>query len=116
VTVRRTGEINFDGYRYVRTLGRQTTSITPRDLVILDEALRRIDFFHLRESYDESTGECKRISTDMPGILFEARSGEARKRVAYSMGCWGLPLGSRLRWLADTVDELAQTQQWVQRW
>jgi hypothetical protein len=42
--------------------------------------------------------------------------GASTKRVTYDMGCSGLPLGCRLRWLADTVDELAQTHQWVLQW
>ena len=116
VTLRRTGEIIFDGQKNVKALGPQTAAIAPRELTILDEALTRIDFFHLRETYDANSDGCKRISTDMPSVTFEARTGATTKLVSYSMGCWGLPLGPRLRWLADTVDELARTQQWVPFW
>lgn len=110
VSVKRTGEVTFTGRQNVKAIGTFTDHISREGIAALDEALAGVDFFKIEEI------ECSAYATDNPSITIEVRRGSRVKRVSYYLGCKS-GLGSELERLAETVDEVANVQQWrLPRW
>ena len=105
VSVKRSGEVTFTGRQNVKAIGTFTGHVSKEGVAALDTALAGIDFFKIDKI------ECFAYSTDNPSIEIEVRRGSRVKRVSYDLGCKS-GLGSQLELLAETVDEVANVQQW----
>jgi len=113
VVIRSDGHVIFKGQKFVSAIGMRTSQIPISDLQLLSIALKRISFDGLASSYATSEDGCKEVWTDNPSLTIELRHKNSKKIVNYYLGCRGLPILGRLAWLADTIDEVAQTSQWI---
>jgi len=107
------GSIAFNGIKNVRARGTHEAKLTHRDFLFLAAAVRQLDFVSLRERYSLPEDGCKELWTDQPMLRIAVTSGSGTKSVAYYTGCKGPSVPSRLGWLADTIDELTATSQWI---
>ena len=113
VVIKSSGTVRFNGKSDVAAKGEKQGKVTVSDLEFLGTAIKRADFYQLRDSYAKTSDGCKEVWTDNPSLVIKVTSGTNTKSVTYYFGCRGPLVLSTISWLADTIDEIAGTSQWV---
>ena len=98
---------------HVKSPGHHRGHMGSQDFAFLIQALDRIDFFNLHEQYLFKKDGCSEWWTDNPSVSVVVTRGGTEKKVSYYFGCKGLSIGKRLAWLAETIDDVANSAQWV---
>ena len=113
VEILSTGGVRFEGEEHVKVAGRQTSRVAPRDFAFLVEAIKRVDFFNLHEQYRFEPDGCTQWRTDNPTVDIVVTDAGTKKHVSYYYGCGGISVADEIRWLSDTIDEVAGSKRWV---
>lgn len=113
VSISKDGSVTYQGEHFVRVEGEVHSTLSARDWAFLLDAIDRIHFFQLRDRYQSRKDGCAEISTDNPSIEISATGDAGVKQVVYDQGCEGVRELPSIRWLADTIDQIAETWQWV---
>jgi hypothetical protein len=113
LTASRSGTVTFNGNDHVKTKGDHKGKISQNDFHFLAEAVSRVQFLTFRQSYASKADGCTELWTDSPSIRITVQLTDQTKSVVYYTGCRGPNELSHLSWLADTVDEVTQSQNWV---
>jgi hypothetical protein len=101
VTIDATGGITYEGDRYVRVVGGETSRIGPAAIARLLQVADRVQFFALRDAYDGDI-------TDLPTTYVSITTGGRTKRIK---DYYGAPSG--LKELEDAIDAAARTKRWI---
>ncbi len=96
------GTVDFDGKSWVLLEGKHHGLISVEDFRKLVDAFRESDFFSLDDRYYP-------VATDMASTTFAIAIGDQRKSVTADI----LPDQKTLGRLADAVDKLSHSAQWV---
>jgi hypothetical protein len=73
-----------------------------------------VGFVTLHERYRLEQDGCPRYWTDNPSVDIGVTSGGGQKKhVSYYYGCKGLAIFQRIIWLSETIDDVANSTQWV---
>ena len=107
------GRVRYFGSDFVEVKGAQQSKAEAAQFQRITNQLAALDFFNLKSSYYSEQDGCEATPTDMPSVVFTAKTGSEKKEVGYYYGCHIKGLTDNLRKLADLVDEVGQSQQWV---
>lgn len=101
LTVEPDGKITFVGRNFTGTKGTATATLSKEQLVELARAIKKADFFSLKDEYRASV-------TDMPTYTLTVQMGGHKKTVVnYAAG------PRRIYLLEDIVDQLTDSSQWI---
>ncbi len=109
----RDGTLFYRGTDHVKARGERVGEITQKDFSQLADAAAQVKFLSFSDHYVSKADGCTEVWTDHPSVKITLRFTSGEKSVEHYMGCKGLAEASRVDWLAKTIDELAQTSQWV---
>jgi hypothetical protein len=110
------GTVAFEGEEYVKYKGKVASNISADDWKFLTIALQRANFFALKDSYTQAEANCSRATTDQPSLEIMAIRGKQKKHVVYYTGCYEPRKElAAISWLADTIDFITNSQQWIGR-
>jgi hypothetical protein len=109
VTIDATGNVTYDGVKFVRVEGRQSARISPSRVAALLEAAERIGFFGLQDQYRtiRNPDGTVTIVSDLPTTFVTITRGGRSKRVENYLGA---PAG--LKELEQQIDEAAGITRW----
>jgi hypothetical protein len=113
VTIESDGSVAFEGKEHVRHKGKASSAIPAADWQFLIASLQRTNFFSLKDRYSTKDDGCTTVSTDHPALGITVTRGREQKQVWYYLGCGGPPESFAIAWLADTIDLVVKTRQWV---
>lgn len=105
------GIVRFDGRANVRTMGSAIDSIPRAAVGALVQQFQQAKFGEADSAYVEGSSRCGQFFTDGPQATLSVAMGGRVMSVRYDAGCTGAP--PFLRTLAQQVDSVAQTTQWV---
>jgi hypothetical protein len=107
------GQVKYVGDKFVDEVGFRTSKILPSDFVALAERVGAIHFFDLKDRYRFEQDGCTSWVTDQPTATIVVTANGKDKVVSYYYGCRGLPIGPQLKALAQTIDKVTGTSQWI---
>jgi hypothetical protein len=110
ISIRKNGDINFEGKQYVRVKGSANSKIEPAAVDALIKEFMKIDYFSLEDEYTRIKNRDGTVSivTDLPTTITSINhSGKHKEIVDYV----GAP--PQLRELERTIDRVANTKRWV---
>lgn len=113
VTIHNDGSVIFQGKGNVKIEGERRSKVSLEDIHFLLNAFEKITFLSLKDSYTSEMDGCKEVWTDTASQIISLRSNKHIKTVSYYNGCMGLSDPEKISWLADTIDILVGTRQWV---
>lgn len=113
VSVLGDGTVLYAGEEHVEVEGGQRALLAAADLSLLAGAFECAAFMFMKDRYFTTEDGCQAMATDGPSIGLRFKSAAGEKEVWYDTGCWRLPEGRTIRWLAETVDLVANTQRWT---
>jgi Domain of unknown function (DUF6438)/Ankyrin repeats (3 copies) len=110
VTIDAKGNVSYEGKKFVRVVGRQTDRIPVNQVAALAEAVNRIRFFELNDSYRtiRNADGTETSITDLPTTAVSvSRDGRSKQVIDYL----GAP--ESLKQLEKQIDETAGTKRWI---
>jgi Domain of unknown function (DUF6438) len=113
VEVRSNGEVRYSGEQHVKVEGRRTAQISADEFDFLVTSIKRIGFFELKDRYKSQEDGCLKVWTDNPSIDIAVTRAGQKKHVEYYYGCRGLEIFQRIIWLSSTIDDVANSVQWL---
>jgi Domain of unknown function (DUF6438) len=113
VEVLSTGEVRYEGEAHVNVKGHRTANISAQEFGFLTSSIERVGFFALQNRYRTPEDGCRNFEFDHPAVDITVTRGGQRKHVEYYYGCRGPAAIPRIIWLADTIDDVANSFQWV---
>jgi acetamidase/formamidase len=113
VSIASNGAVNFEGRRFVKTVGAARGQITPQAFRKLVEEFQTINYFSLPDRYTPGTADCPRMVTDMPGANTALQLNGRMKTVAHYYGCGDAGALAALTVLERKIDEVAGTEKWI---
>jgi hypothetical protein len=113
VTLERSGEVMFQGQRFVADTGTFAGSIPAARADSLFRELDAAGWFAFADRYGAGEPGCERFATDLPSVVTEVRMDGRAKRVEHDYGCTGAP--AQLEALERRIDVVAGVRRWVGR-
>jgi Domain of unknown function (DUF6438) len=107
------GEVRYDGQDHVKVKGHRTAQISVDEFNFLVASIGRVGFFGLHDRYRFEKDGCPSWWTDNPSVEIVVTRAGQRKHVSYYYGCKGLEIFQRIIWLSETIDDVANSVQWV---
>jgi hypothetical protein len=110
VTIDARGTVTYEGKKFVRVVGHQTDRIPVSQVLALAEAVNRIRFFELNDSYRtiHNPDGTETMVTDLPTtVVTVTRDGRSKQIVDYL----GAP--EPMKQLEKQIDETAGTKRWI---
>jgi hypothetical protein len=109
VTIDATGNVTYEGVKFVRVEGRQNARISPSRVAALLETAERIGFFGLQDQYRtvRNPDGTVTIVSDLPTTFVTITRGGRSKRVENYLGA-----PAALKELEQQIDDAAGTRQW----
>jgi hypothetical protein len=107
------GEVRYNGEEHVKVKGQRKAQISTDEFNFLVTSIRRIGFFALHDRYRFEKDGCPKVWTDNPSVRITVTGAGQRKQVSYYYGCKGLEIFQRIIWLSETIDDVANSAQWV---
>jgi hypothetical protein len=105
LTVYGYGAVIYEGIRFSQVQGTMKTTISEEKIKHLVSEFQKLDYFSLRESYEE------RNVTDMPFAITSLTINGNKKTVRHYHGDLSTP--KELTELEDKIDEIVNTNQWI---
>lgn len=113
VEIFKDGSVKYSGHHFVGVVGDRDGKVDAASFEKLRAELAKLDYFALKNDYYNETHGCAETPTDMPSANFTAKTATGSKDVSYYYGCHIKGLSEQLQRLSDTVDEVANSKQWV---
>ena len=109
VTIDATGNVTYEGVKFVRVEGRQNARISPSRVAALLETAERIGFFGLQDQYRtiRNPDGTVTIVSDLPTTFVTITRGGRSKRVENYLGA-----PAALKELEQQIDEAAGSTRW----
>ncbi|MFC1968631.1 DUF6438 domain-containing protein [Chloroflexota bacterium] len=105
LTVYGDGTVIYEGIRFVKVQGTIQTAISEDKIKQLVSEFQRIDYFSLKDSYEE------RNATDMPSAFTSLTIDGDKKNVRHYHGDLSAP--KELTELENRIDEIVNSNQWI---
>ena len=109
----RDGTLSYRGTEHVKTRGERVGAIAQKSFSQIEAAVAQVKFLSFKDSYVSKEDGCTEVWTDQPSVKITLQLISGEKSVFHYMGCQGLAETNRIDWLANAIDELAQSSQWV---
>src|SRR5215472_12305424 len=122
ITLSGSGDVRYEGYKFVATEGQVDDRLTARQLGELIAAINECNFFALRESYQSDFDGCPAILSDLSSATISVTLGGRTKRIQHYIGCVErsrdtsgdfVPYPLKLYNLENRVDEVVGTKRWI---
>jgi hypothetical protein len=107
------GQVKYVGDKFVDQVGFHTSKILPSEFDALADKIRAVHFFGLKDRYRFEPDGCTSWMTDQPTATIIVTANGKDKVVSYYYGCGGLTIGPQLKALAQTIDTVGETSQWI---
>ena len=108
LTIYGDGRVVYEGIRCVRIEGTRTATISENKIDELITEFRKIDFFSLKDSYEEHN------ATDMPSAFTSLIINGETKTIRHYHGDFSAP--QRLTELENKIDQIVSSDQWTTLW
>jgi hypothetical protein len=113
LTISADGAVVFEGRRFVKQVGAVQSTISQEGLRGLIDAFAKINYFDLRDRYEEPGDGCKDWSTDGPTAITAITINGKSKSVRHYYGCRGIDALADLTKLEQAIDDAANSAQWI---
>jgi len=118
LTIEADGSVTFEGRDYVKTKGTAKGHISQEQLRQLISEFEKIDYFSLRERYQDADDGCPSFATDMPSADTSIQMNSRKKSVSHYLGCWERGgdfkiYPAALYKLEEKIDEIVNSKQWI---
>jgi hypothetical protein len=113
LTITADGSVIFEGRRHVKKLGAAKSTISRERLLALIGEFEKINYFELRDRYEDNSDGCKEWRIDHPSAITSITVNGKSKSVRHYYGCIGLDVLAKLESLEQAIDEAANTAQWI---
>lgn len=107
------GTVVYKGKSHVVAIGERKSSISKASVSFLLSAFGNASFLSFQDEYGSERDGCKEVWTDHPSLMIRYQSKANSKSVSYYTGCVGAKDLHKIAWLADTIDIVTNTRQWV---
>jgi len=107
LTIYGSGEVIYEGKRFVGIEGIRTTTISAEKIEQLVSEFQNIAYFSLNDSYEETN------ATDMPSAITSITINGETKIIRHYHGDSSAP--KELTELENKIDEIVYSDQWVKR-
>ncbi|UCC16738.1 MAG: hypothetical protein JSU58_10300 [Dehalococcoidales bacterium] len=106
LTIHGDGTVIYEGEDFVKTVGRANSVISKEKVEQLISEFEKVDYDSLKNAYTEKT------ITDAPTVITSITRNGKTKTVEHYHGDFSAP--EKLTELEDKVDEIVNSEQWVQ--
>lgn len=113
LTISADGAVVFVGRRFVRQEGTVQSTISQEGLRELTDRFAKINYFELRDRYEEPGDGCKDWSTDGPSAITSITTNGKSKSVRHYYGCQGIDVLADLTRLEQAIDDAVNSAQWI---
>lgn len=113
LTISADGSVLFEGLRFVKKVGTVESTISQEALRALIERFEKINYFHLRNRYEDSGDGCEGAVSDGPSAITSIRINGKSKSVRHYYGCRGIDVLAELTKLEQAIDDAVNTAQWL---
>ena len=113
LTISADGAVLFEGREFVKKVGSAKSSISQETLRELIERFEKINYFHLRNRYEDTRDGCEGAVSDAPSAITSIRINGKSKGVRHYHGCMGVEVLAELTKLEEAIDAAANTAQWI---
>lgn len=113
LTISADGAVVFEGRRFVKKVGTAESTISQEGLRELIERFDKINYFSLRDRYEDLGDGCKDWSTDGPSANTSITINGKTKSVRHYYGCRGIDAVEDLTILEQAIDDAVNTAQWI---
>lgn len=113
LTISADGSVLFEGRRFVKKIGTAESRISQEALRELTERFDKINYFDLRNRYDNPGDGCKDWTTDGPSAITSITINGKSKSVRHYYGCRGIEVLVELKKIEQAIDDAVNTAQWI---
>lgn len=113
LTISADGAVVFEGRRFVKKVGTAQSTISQDQLRELIDRFERINYFHLRDRYEDNGDGCEGVVTDHPSAITSIRTNGKTKSVRHYYGCRGVAVLEDLTKLEQAIDDAVNSTQWI---
>jgi Domain of unknown function (DUF6438) len=113
LTISSDGAVVFEGRRFVKKVGTVQSTISQEQLRDLIEKFDKINYFNLRNRYQDPEDGCDGFVTDNPSANTSIRINGKSKSVRHYYGCTGIKVLDELTKLEQAIDDAVNTAQWI---
>jgi hypothetical protein len=113
ITIVADGGVVFEGKSFVKRVGTAKTVISKEQISRLLGAFAKINYFELRDRYEEQEDGCTQQATDMPSAIISIRTNGKSKSVRHYYGCWGIEVLAELTKLEQEIDNTVNSARWI---
>jgi Domain of unknown function (DUF6438) len=113
LTISADGGVVFEGLRFVKSVGTAKTTISKEQFRELLARFEKLDYFDLRDRYEQPDDGCKQWVTDNPSVITSIRTNGKSKSVRHYYGCWGVEVLAELTKLERAIDDAVNSAQWI---
>jgi Domain of unknown function (DUF6438) len=114
VEIGRDGSVQFTGETNVIAAGTHTSRLDASRVDRIDAAIRSARFSKLKSRTKGKSG-CKEFRFDFPSMSIRVIKGGKERTVTFYSGCPTNDHTQRINELADALDEMANTLQWIKQ-
>jgi hypothetical protein len=113
VTISADGAVVFEGRRFVKNVGTAESTISQEKLLELIDRFDKMNYFALRNRYQDPEDGCEGFVTDHPTANTSIRINGKAKSVRHYYGCTGIAVLDKLTKLEQAIDDAVNTAQWI---
>lgn len=107
------GSVLFEGRRFVKKVGTVQSKISQEIIRELIGRFEEINYFSLRNRYEDTGDGCEGAVSDGPTAITSIRINGKTKSVRHYYGCLGIDVLADLTRLEQAIDDAANTAQWI---
>jgi hypothetical protein len=113
LTISADGTVVFEGRRFVKKVGTAQSTISQEQLRELIDRFDKMNYFALRNRYQDPEDGCEGFVTDHPTANTSIRINGKAKAVRHYYGCTGIAVLDKLTKLEQAIDDAVNTAQWI---
>ena len=113
ITISADGAVVFEGQSFVKKVGIAKTVISEEKVRKLLAAFEKINYFELRDRYEEQEDGCTQQATDTTSAITSIRTNGKSKSVRHYYGCWGVEVLAELEKLEQAIDDTVNSARWI---
>ncbi len=125
LTIKPDGKVLFENIKF-REKGEMVTKNEKIESKLSEEKINRLiseinkaDFFSLKDSYTQKSGNCPNPLTDAPTVILSINLQDREKTIPHYLGCYETLEPSfnifpqKLYNLENKIDEIVETKRWI---
>jgi hypothetical protein len=121
LTITADGTVVYEGKRFVKSEGRIVTSIAPEQLREILSAIRKANYFSMKDRYASGEDGCEGTWTDHPSVIISVKANGRSKTIHHDHGCEDKTDDEKsfhvypqeLYELENKIDEIVGSEKWV---